>query len=122
MPLLVKDVEIQWLSHSFRMLRIFLGIVSIWLLYDVFAGIDFKLSNNHILSTACNYSFFIYLFHVPTLNVPRKIIVAILGKTSFGYLTSYLLSPFIFAAVAIIIGILLRRYANKLFCIMTGGR
>ena len=120
--LLSGYIEIQWLSRAVRILSVFSGIVSVWLIYDNIVGADFKLSNRPLLSAACGYSFFIYLFHVPTLNIPRKIIVAILGKTSFGYLTSYLLSPFIFAAVAIIIGVLLRRYANKLFCIMTGGR
>lgn len=70
---------------------IILGLISVWGLYDMVIGKDFKLSEHRWLATACQFTFFIYLFHEPTLNIVRKLIIVLLGKTEYGYLISYLL-------------------------------
>lgn len=51
---------------------IILGLISVWRLYDIVLGKDFKLSEHRWLATACQFTFFIYLFHEPTLNIVRK--------------------------------------------------
>lgn len=71
---------------------ILLGIIGAWGLYDVVLGKDFSLSRHQWLGIACQFTFFIYLFHEPTLNIVRKLIVVMLSKNELGYLTSYLLS------------------------------
>lgn len=71
---------------------ILLGIIGAWGLYDVVFGKDFSLSQHLWFATACQFTFFIYLFHEPTLNIVRKLIVVVLGKNELGFLTSYLLS------------------------------
>jgi len=101
---------------------ILLGIVSLWLFYDNVVPNTFLLKNHLWLQTICSFTFFIYLFHEPTLNVVRKLIVSIFGKNSMGYLISYLVSPFIFMLAAIIVGIILKKYLPKFYQISIGGR
>lgn len=63
-----------------------------------------------------------YLFHEPTLNIIRKLIVFILGHNAFGYFLSYLISPIIFAIVAIYIGVVFKTYIKNVYFLCTGGR
>lgn len=101
---------------------IILGLISIWGIYDMVLGKDFKLSEHRWLATACQFTFFIYLFHEPTLNIVRKLIVVVLGKNELGYLASYLISPWIFTVCAVFAGLLFRKYLPKVYNICTGGR
>lgn len=101
---------------------IILGLISILGIYDMVLGKDFKLSEHRWLATACQFTFFIYLFHEPTLNIVRKLIVVVLGKNELGYLTSYLISPWIFTVCAVFTGLLFRKYLPRVYDVCTGGR
>ena len=101
---------------------ILLGIIGAWGLYDVVFGKDFSLSRHQWFATACQFTFFIYLFHQPTLNIVRKLIVVVLGKNELGYLTSYLISPWIFTVCAVFAGLLFRKYLPRVYDVCTGGR
>lgn len=101
---------------------ILLGIIGAWGLYDVVFGKDFSLSRHQWFATACQFTFFIYLFHEPTLNIVRKLIVIVLGKNELGYLTSYLISPWIFTVCAVFAGLLFRKYLPRVYDVCTGGR
>lgn len=101
---------------------ILLGIIGAWGLYDVVFGKDFSLSRHQWFATACQFTFFIYLFHEPTLNIVRKLIVVVLGKNELGYLTSYLISPWIFTVCAVFVGLLFRKYLPRVYNVCTGGR
>lgn len=101
---------------------ILLGIIGAWGLYDVVFGKDFSLSRHQWFATACQFTFFIYLFHEPTLNIVRKLIVIVLGKNELGYLTSYLISPWIFTVCAVFAGLLFRKYLPRVYNVCTGGR
>ena len=101
---------------------IILGLISVWGLYDMVLGKDFKLSEHRWLATACQFTFFIYLFQEPTLNIVRKLIVVILGKNEYGYLISYLISPWIFTICFVFIGLQFRKYLPKVYNVCTGGR
>jgi len=103
-------------------LLIILGIVGIWFSYDFMVSNGFSLKEHQWFSIASGFTFFIYLFHEPTLNIVRKVIVAFLGKNSMGYLISYLLSPFIFVLTMVYIGLLLKRFIPKIYSNLVGGR
>lgn len=111
---------IDW--RSLRIPIILLGIFGAWGVYDAVVGKDFNLSQHRWLATACHFSFFIYLLHEPTLNIVRKLIVVVLGKSELGYLTSYLISPWIFTVCAVFAGLLFRKYLPKVYDVCTGGR
>ena len=101
---------------------IILGLISVWGIYDMVLGKDFKLSEHRWLATACQFTFFIYLFHEPTLNIVRKLIIVVLGKNEYGYLIAYLISPWIFTICFVIIGLQFRKYLPKVYNICMGGR
>ncbi|MDR1653441.1 MAG: hypothetical protein LBS01_07335 [Prevotellaceae bacterium] len=101
---------------------IFLGILALWMLYDNFIPANFLLENHLWMSKICSFTFFIYLFHEPTLNIVRKLIVFVIGKNSMGYLVSYLVSPFIFMIAAVVIATILKKYLPKFYAILVGGR
>ena len=49
----------------------------------------FSLNKHHYIAIACSFTFFIYLFHEPTLNIVRKLLIVILGRTSLGFAINY---------------------------------
>ena len=83
---------------------------------------NFNLSQDQWLATACQSTFFIYLFHEPTLNIVRKLIVVIIGKNAIGYLVSYLLSPWIFIIVSIPVAAFLKRHFVSIYKVCVGYR
>lgn len=101
---------------------IILGIFFFWNCYDYLTKDSFSLKKHSVLNILTNFTFFIYLFHEPTLNIVRKIIVVIIGKSSIGFAISYLLSPWIFIVAAIAIGLLLKKKCSGIYSILVGGR
>lgn len=117
---LLSPDMLEW--NLLRIPIIMLGIIGIWGLYDAFVERKFCLSHHKWLGIACQFTFFIYLFHEPTLNIVRKLIVVVLGKNELGYLTSYLISPWIFTVCAVFVGLLFRKYLPRVYDVCTGGR
>ncbi|MDR1459243.1 MAG: acyltransferase [Bacteroidales bacterium] len=106
----------------FRIPIIMLGIVTIWLMYDMVFNCRGEKNFAPAMKLFCGFTFFIYLFHEPTLNVVRKLLVFVIGKTSAGYLVSYLISPWIFMMAAIIVGMMLKKYLPRFYGVLVGGR
>lgn len=98
------------------------GIMGIWSMYDLIVKKSFSLKEHHYIETACSFTFFIYLFHEPTLNVVRKLLMLLLGRTSLGFAINYMVSPWIFAILFIVIGYLFKKYVTRLYSICVGGR
>lgn len=101
---------------------VFLGVLAIWNIYDLLMSDKFRLENHSYLVYATSFTFFIYVFHEPSLNVIRKLIVWLIGKNTYGYLLSYLLSPWIFFIIGTVIAIFLKKRIPKLYGIISGGR
>lgn len=98
------------------------GILAIWSIYDFAASSKFSLKGHRWLATACSFTFFIYLFHEPTLNIVRKLLIIPLGRSSVGFAINYLVSPWIFAVLSVGVGLLFRKYLPRLYSICVGGR
>lgn len=101
---------------------IILGLISIWTIYDKIISPDFSLASHPWLMKACSFTFFIYLFHIPTLYVLRKIMLIPFGHTSLGMVFVYLAAPIVFAIGAVIAGSLLKRFIPKIYSFCVGGR
>lgn len=99
-----------------------IGVACIWNIYDKIVSKTFKLDNHNILKILSGFTFFIYLYHEPALNIIRKIIVVICGQTSLGFAISYLISPWIFAICAVFIGFILKKTLPHFYSIIVGGR
>ncbi len=113
------DSEVwQWLNIPITML----GVAAFWNLYDCLVGVNFKLEEHSLLKKTCGFTFFIYLFHNPTLNIPRKLLVMILGNSSLGFAGAYLLSPWLFIMIAVPIAILFKKWMPRFYMLLVGGR
>ena len=114
----------DWGGHFLKLKIpiILVGLISVWLWYDRLVPESFELKNHRFLSTACGFTFFIYLYHEPTINIVRKLLVIPFGHNSFSFAFSYLLSPWLFAVLFILVGMLLKRYVSPLYGVLVGGR
>jgi fucose 4-O-acetylase-like acetyltransferase len=101
---------------------IFLGVLAIWYAYDILIPINFKLEAYSYLTYATSFTFFIYVFHEPSLNVVRKLIVLLIAKNSLGYLMSYILSPWVFFLIGTIVGLIVKKIMPKVYSYAAGGR
>lgn len=117
---LLSPDMLEW--NLLRIPIIMLGIIGIWGLYDALVEKKFYLSHHKWLGIVCHFTFFIYLFHEPTLNIVRKLIVVIIGKNAIGYLVSYLLSPWIFIIVSISVAAFFKRHFVSIYKVCVGYR
>ena len=101
---------------------IFVGVAALWNLYDMIAGPTFRLSDSMLLAYSCQLTFFIYLYHEPTLNIVRKLLLVPLVKSSLSFAAIYLVAPWIFLLLIIPTGLLMRRYLRGFYEILVGGR
>ena len=116
--------DLSW--EYFRIPIITLGIISIWNIYNKLVAPSFELKKHRLLCTACQFTFFIYLFiylfHEPTLNIVRKLLIFVLGDTSIEFTLIYLISPWIFAGLFIIVGYYFRKFLPRIYSVCVGGR
>lgn len=123
--LLLCIVQMSYLSDCLKCLNIpiiILGMVSMWIIYDKLCPKTFDIRNYKVIGTACSFTFFIYLFHEPTLNVVRKTIIIPFHHSSIGFAVSYLASPWIFALIWIFVGMAFKKVLPRVYDLFTGGR
>ena len=111
----------EWWKYG-KMVLLMLGLTVIWTMYDKVVPQTFRLSGHAWLATACSYTFFIYLYHMPTMNIIRKLIVLPFGHTSFGFAFAFLMTPLVFAAIWILVGMAFRRLLPRVYAVCMGGR
>lgn len=92
------------------------GVMSVWRLYDLFAY-RIRIPEKYL-----GYSFWVYCFHMPFYNILKKLNVALFGGGQFQYCLYFVISPIIAFVVIIGIGFFVRRYAPKVYGILTGNR
>lgn len=123
--ILISIIELFVQSSVWEYLQIpiiALGLVSIWNLYDKLVSKSFNLENHNLSCVVCQYTFFIYLFHEPSLNIVRKLLILILGRSSLGFAINYLVSPWIFVVLFVILGFYFKKYSPRIYSICVGGR
>lgn len=114
---LLHSMEIVYIPSAYSIC----GVVATWLLYDKIAKGRLLCANNKMLATACSYTFFIYLVHEPVLLIFKKIPLLI-SSSEWMLTICFLCVPPIFVAIAICIGVLLRRFMPKALSWYMGGR
>lgn len=99
---------------------IILGILAIWYSYDkLFKHKD--VSDTKIYSLF-QYTFFIYAFHEPMINIIKKIFYFFLGTNEFNSFIIYLLAPIITLFLAIMVAYYLKNISPGFYKIITGKR
>lgn len=94
-------------------------LIALWFGYDylIVKGIPFN-----FLTKLLPYTFFIYVFHEPSLNVFKKTIILLGNKSELSYFITYLASPVLMVLLSYFIGAICSRFFPKSFSIITGFR
>lgn len=113
------DADVAFEPLRFPLLL--LAVVGFWSVMDFVVGVTWGMRGGR-LAFLCSFSFFTYLYHEPTLNIVRKLIPAIAGRGTFGYLLSFLASPVVYTAFSTIAGAVLVRFLPRFYAVLVGGR
>lgn len=101
---------------------ILFGIPFVWLMYDVISekykekfdlGKEMKLAK---------YGIFIYFFHIPLQSIIKKVWFKIMPLTDVSSLIIFFVAPVVTIIICALTGIFLRKYMNKFYRLLTGGR
>lgn len=98
-----------------------ISIYFIWAIYDKLAQ-GRIISGRGIWKYICGYSFFIYCFHEPALNIFKKLALAVCGINQWSIIIFYFLNPLLMVVAAVIIARFLKNYTPKVYALLTGGR
>lgn len=109
-------------TEPFKTVEIALGVAALWRLYDMLVSSSFRLESVPVLHVACQYTFFLYLYHEPSLHAVTKVISSALGNNEFANTVSIMLSPLLLSTIIIAIGFVMKKYMHKVYAILTGGR
>lgn len=103
-------------------LIILCGVPFAWFVYDVI-GEKFKskfdLGKEMKLA---KYGIFIYFFHIPLQSIIKKLWFKVMPVGSMTSLVIFFVAPIITIIICALLGIFMRKYMNKLYMLLTGGR
>ena len=94
--------------------------IFVFMVYD--AGILRRVRGSAFMDRIIPYTFFIYLFHMPWMNIPKKLLFRLPLSEGIRYCTVLLLSPLIVIAVLLVAANLLERFLPGVYSVLTGGR
>lgn len=98
------------------------GCIVVWKGYDYIFNLSSINNKTSILTPYLGYSFFIYLFHEPTLNIIKKLCLKIVGVHEWSLVLLYIVIPIIMAFIAIAVAKALQRLTPRAYKILTGNR
>lgn len=103
--------------HKFSILA---GLVALWSSYDdVFKDKD---PTKYKWYSITAVTFFIFLFHEPTLTIFKKVLFSLFGQTAFSHLAVYFIAPALTFLATLFSAILIKRHFPKLYRVICGGR
>lgn len=98
-----------------------MSIYFVWAAYDLLAKGKI-ISKSGVWKYICGYSFFIYCFHEPTLNILKKLALVLCGTNQLTIIVFYYLNPILMIITAVIAARILMKFTPRLYAILTGGR
>jgi surface polysaccharide O-acyltransferase-like enzyme len=101
-------------------LSILTGIIAIWSVYDAWPSGNQQAKAK--LLAICSMTFIVYAAHEPMLTILKKLLFVIFGKRENDFLLVYVAAPILAIGLAMLLGVLLRKYCNRFYEIITGGR
>ena len=117
---IINTVTPAWTIPQCEPLRLALGCLIIWGIYDYFYEAFPDLCKRLLLLSG--FTFFVYLFHEPWINIYKKLALSLLGVNEISLIVSYILVPFIMYATCIVIAKCIHKFLPKTYSILTGGR
>lgn len=114
------NFENELLINILHKSSIIIGVISIWFLYDHFyKNIDISKTKVY---TLFQYSFFLYAFHEPLLQLIIKGFGYFLGQSELALFLIYISTTILIIFVSISIGHYAKRFVPKYYYLLTGGR
>lgn len=113
---------LPYLSNMISTISVVFGASTMWVLYDLITPRTFRLKDHKFIGILTGFSFFVYLYHVPTIHIMRKIMVLILGTSSISYAIVFIFAPYIFIILFSVLGLILKRYIPNVYGVLVGGR
>lgn len=98
------------------------GIIAFWGGYDLLYKRLSCPTVGKLLSAITPFTFFIYLFHEPSLNIVKKIGILMLGKSDIGLSSVYLFTPIVMVVLSFMMGKCLKAITPRVYSILVGGR
>ncbi|MDO5011363.1 MAG: acyltransferase [Intestinibacter bartlettii] len=95
---------------------ILFGVPFMWLVYDKMSNIK-----NKKISIA-KYGIFIYFFHIPFQSILKKVCFKVLPAGELSSLIVFFVAPVITIIVCVLVAMFLRRFMNRFYMVLTGGR
>lgn len=113
------SLDMMKLSRSLLFYSTLFPMLLLWFGYDklINHGLKFNFLNQFL-----PYTFFIYVFHEPYLNIFKKLILRIGDSSVESYWVAYLISPILMIFFAYVVGRFWEKISPKSYAISVGGR
>lgn len=110
----------RWSLPHVHQLTVLLGLAVVWFCYDHFVQPWPRWSDR--LGKIADHSFFIYVAHVPLLDLTLDSLLKYAGHTPWSGLATFAVVPPLFIAGLVLISASIRRVAPGFYGMLTGGR
>ena len=110
------------LNGPITQLNFYLSVVpllALWFGYDLLHDQGFRFG---VLDSILPYTFFIYVFHEPSINIFKKILVIIGNKSEISYFITYVFSPVLMVLLSYVVGYIWAKLTPKIYSISVGNR
>lgn len=97
------------------------GMITIWRGYDYLARTT-RIERSSFLLSLTNYSFFIYLFHEPTLFIIMQLGKKLLGVNDMSLTLLYLINPILIICLGIVLAKGIKAISLSFYSVLVGGR
>jgi len=114
-----KFENVLLVAYFLRKLSILTGLLFYWFALD---RIIDRVKSNKTITYLSAFTFFIYASHEPPLIIVKKLLFSIMGHTEFSHLLIYIASPVLVLTAVISLGIILKKYVNPVYSVLTGSR
>lgn len=110
-----------WLMNpAYQQIISIISIMAIWGGYNQVVSKKSRLSPKW--NSLMGYTFFIYLFHEPVLNIFKRFGIILLDVNRISLSLLYICLPFIMVIIALMVGFCCKRLMPTIYSVLTGGR
>ena len=98
------------------------GVPFAWFVYDAIAQKNKdKIDLGKELKLA-KYGIFIYFFHIPLQSIIKKLWFKVMPISNISSLIIFFIAPIITIIICACVAIFMRKYMNKIYMVLSGGR
>ena len=115
-PKILIDGKYDLVCDLLGKLNILVGIAVVWVSYDAIV-----IGEGKVIPFA-QFGFLMFVTHHPIIGVIKKLLLKALGISYFTATISFVAAIILTVAMVVLSGYMLKKYLNKLYLLLTGGR